>query len=188
MFNNYLKIVIRNLVKHKLFSFINILGLVIGITCCLFIFLFVSYEHSYDKYHEKANRTYRVATSASMGNTKIYSMYSSAITFSKLLADFPEIEIGTKLLKLGKTPILVENETFHESKIFAADASFYNVFTIPLLHGDSERALFEPNCVVLSKNSALKYFGKTEDITVKFFSSFQIFDPNKCDVDIMQYF
>jgi putative ABC transport system permease protein len=162
MFKNYLKIAIRNLIKHKLFSLINILGLAIGITCCILIILFVNYENSYDKYNEKANRTYRVASSASMGNTRINSMYSSAITFSKLLSDFPEIETGVKLLKFDITPILIGKVTYYESKIYAADPTFYDVFTIPLLHGDPQTALTEPNCIVLSKNKALKYFGKTD--------------------------
>ncbi|MEJ2614401.1 MAG: ABC transporter permease [Ignavibacteriaceae bacterium] len=164
MLKNYLKIAIRNLIKHKLFSFINILGLAIGITCCILIILFVNYENCYDKYNEKVNRTYRLVSGASMGNTKINSMYSSAITFSKLLSDFPEIETGVKLLKFDKTPILVGNKSFYESKLFAVDPTFYDVFTIPLLQGDPKTALSEPNCIVLSKNKALKYFGKTDVI------------------------
>ena len=162
MIKNYLIIAIRNLIKHKLFSFINMLGLAIGITCCILIILFVNYENSYDKYNEKANRIYRVVTSALMGNTKINSMYSSAVTFSKLLSDFPEVETGVKLLKIKTTPVLLGNKSFYESKIFAADNTFYDVFTIPLLHGDPKTALIEPNCIILSRDKALKYFGKTD--------------------------
>lgn len=122
MFKNYLKIAVRNLIKHKLFSFINILGLALGITSCILIILFVKYEHSYDKYHENADRPYRLTVKAMMGNTKINSMYSSAITFSKLLSDFPEVEVGVKLLKIKTTSVLLGNRRFYGSKILHTES------------------------------------------------------------------
>jgi len=92
MIKNYFKIAIRNIIKHKSFSFINIIGLAIGIACSILILLFVTNELSYDKFHEKADRIYRIAVRASIGDTKINQTYSSSITFQKLLEDFPEIE------------------------------------------------------------------------------------------------
>ena len=163
MLKNYLKIAIRNLVKHKLFSFINIFGLVIGITCSILIILFVNYETSYDTYNEKANRTYRLAVSAMIGDTKIDQTYSSSITFTKLLEDFPEIETGIKFLRFNDpTPVYIDKRIFYESKIYAVDSVFYDVFSIPLLKGNPKTVLAEPNSVVLSKKSALKYFGTTD--------------------------
>jgi putative ABC transport system permease protein len=164
MFKNYLKIVIRNLLKQKLFSFINISGLAIGIACGIIIILYVKYETSYDQYHEKAKRTYRVAVSALIGDTPINQTYSSAITFLKLLEDFPEIETGVKILKLDKTPVFLNKKIFYETKILAVDSTFYDVFTIPLIYGDPKTVLSEPNTIVLTRNAAIKYFGKTDII------------------------
>ena len=109
MFKNFIKIAIRNILKHKEFAFINILGLAIGIACSILILLFVTYELSYDKFHEKADRIHRVAVRALIGDTKINQTYSSAITFQKLLEDFPEIETGVKIYNVGRTPVLVGN-------------------------------------------------------------------------------
>ena len=162
MLQNYFKIAVRNLIKHKLFSFINIFGLSIGIACSILIILFVNYENSYDQYNLKADRTYRIAVDAMVGNTKINQTYSSAVTFAKLLQDFPEIETGVKIYTLGKTPVIFKDKIFYESEIFAVDSTFYDVFTIPLLHGNPKKVLNEPNTIILSKNSAIKYFGTTD--------------------------
>jgi len=87
MVNNYFKVAVRNIFKHKAFSLINILGLSIGIACSVLILLFVTHELSYDRFHEKADRIHRIAVRASIGNTKIRQTYSSAETFRKLLID-----------------------------------------------------------------------------------------------------
>ena len=85
-----------------------------------------------------------------MGDTKIEQTYSSAITFNKLLEDFPEIETGTKFLKLGQVPVHLNNEIFYESRIFAVDSVFYDVFTIPLIHGNPKTVLNQPNNIPTS--------------------------------------
>ena len=140
----------------------HISGLAIGITSSILIMLFVNFERSYDTSDVKAGRVYRLAVSASIGNTKINQTYSSAVTFSRLLQDFPEIETGTKMLKLGETPVVSRGRIFDESRIYAVDSTFYNVFTVPLIHGISQKVLTEPNAVVLSRSTALKYFGTTD--------------------------
>jgi putative ABC transport system permease protein len=164
MFKNYLKIAFRNIIKHKGFSFINIVGLAIGIACSILILLFVTYELSYDKFYEKADRIYRVAVRASIGDTKINQTYSSAITFLKLLEEFPEIETGVKFSNNRGTPVLVDKKTFYESRFFSVDSTFFDVFTIPLIHGDPKTVLNQPNTMVISKNTAIKYFDNTNVI------------------------
>lgn len=159
MIKNYLKIALRNIMKHKGISFINIVGLAIGISCSVLILLFVTNELSYDKFHNKADRIYRLAVRASIGDTKINQTYSSSQTFRMLLEDFPEIETGIKFLNLGRTPVIPDEKTFYESSFFAVDSAFYDVFSIPLIHGNPETVLKDPNTMVLSKNTALKYFG-----------------------------
>ena len=164
MIKNYFKIAIRNIIKHKSFSFINILGLAIGIACSILILLFVTNELSYDKFHEKADRIYRIAVRASIGDTKINQTYSSSITFQKLLEDFPEIENGVKFLKIGRVPVILDKKTFYESRFYAVDSTFYDVFTIPLIQGNPKTVLSDPNTMVVSKNTAIKYFGNTDAV------------------------
>ena len=159
MLKNYLKIALRNIIKHKGISFINIVGLAIGISCSVLILLFVTNELSYDKFHKKADRIYRLAVRASIGDTKIHQTYSSSQTFRMLLEDFPEIETGVKFLNLGSTPVMPDEKTFYESKFFAVDSTFYDVFSVPLIHGNPVTVLKDPNTMVLSKNTSLKYFG-----------------------------
>jgi putative ABC transport system permease protein len=172
MFKNYFKITLRNIKNHKIFSFINITGLAIGIACSILIMLFVNYELSYDKYNKKADRIYRLAVSARVGDTDINQTYSSAITFTKLLEDFPEIETGVKFFKLGQMPIYLNNKIFNQSNMFAVDSVFYDVFSIPLIYGNPKTVLSEPNTIVLSRSTAIKYFhsinviGKTLTIDV----------------------
>jgi putative ABC transport system permease protein len=157
-----MKIALRNIIKHKVTSFINIVGLAIGIACSILILLFVTHELSYDNYHEKADRIYRLAVRASVGDTKINQTYSSSETFRRLLEDFPEIELGVKFLNFGRTPVIPEERTFYESRFFAVDSTFYDVFSIPLIHGNPKTVLTEPKTMVLSRNTALKYFGDTD--------------------------
>ena len=159
MIKNYLKIALRNILKHKGISSINIIGLAIGIACSILILLFVAHELSYDKFHEKADRIYRLAIRASIGDTKINQTYSSSETFRRLLVDFPEIEKGVKILKLGRTPVTLGELTFYESGFFAVDSTFYEVFSIPLIYGNPQTVLKEPNTMVISKDTAMKYFG-----------------------------
>ncbi|KPK83346.1 MAG: hypothetical protein AMS27_13180 [Bacteroides sp. SM23_62_1] len=172
MFKNFLKVAWRNIIRYKSFSFINILGLTIGIACSILIMLFVFYETSYDSYHEKADRIYRVAVRASIGDTKIHQTYSSAITFLKLLEEFPEIERGVKFLNIGQTPVRYQDKINYETEFFAVDSTFFDVFSVPLIYGDPKTVLVEPNSMVISESTARRYFGRTdvagEALTVDF--------------------
>jgi len=161
MFKNYLKIAFRNIIKHKGFSIINIVGFAIGIACSILILLFVTYELSYDKFHEKADRIYRVAVRASIGDTKINQTYSSAVTFLKLLEDFPEIETGVKFSNNRSTPVILDNKTFYESRFFSVDSTFFDVFTIPLIHGDPKTVLNRPNSSSYCINNCKSPDGKS---------------------------
>lgn len=164
MIKNYLKVAVRNIIKHKGFSTINTVGLAIGIACSVLILLFVIHELSYDKFNEKADRIYRLAVRASIGDTKIHQTYSSSMTFKRLLADFPEIETGVKFLNLGRTPVILGETTYYESRLFAVDSTFFDVFTIPLIQGDPRTVLAEPNTMVVSEDTAFKYFGTTDAV------------------------
>jgi putative ABC transport system permease protein len=162
MLKNHLKIAFRNIKKHKAFSVINIIGLAVGITCSVLIWLFVSHERSYDRFHEKANRIFRLALRATLGDTKIDQTQTSSEVFRRLVVEFPEIEKGVKFYNPGRTPVILENRTFYESRLYAVDAPFFEVFTFPLIDGDPQTVLAEPNSMVLSRTTAEKYFGTTD--------------------------
>jgi putative ABC transport system permease protein len=160
MFKNYLKLTFRNLLKHKVFSFINIAGLAIGIACSILIILFVTSELSYDKFHHKADRIYRLAVKGLVSNTKIKHPLSSAITFKMLLQDFPEIEQGVKFLYLGNIIVDTDEKVFCETNAAAVDGNFFDVFSFPLVKGSPETVLKRPNSVVITREIAGKYFGE----------------------------
>jgi len=162
MLKNYFKIAFRNIKRHKGYSFINITGLAVGIACSILIHLFVTYELSYDKFHDQANNIYRLAFRAKIGDTKIHQIYTSSENFKKLLQDFPEIETGVKFFVLGRISVTIDEKTYYESRSYAVDSTFYDVFSIPLIYGNPKTALTKPNTIVISRDSAVKYFGTTD--------------------------
>ena len=162
MFKNHLKTAFRNIKKHKAFSAINIVGLAVGIACSILIWLFVSHERGYDRFHEKADRIYRLALRASLGDTKMNQTQTSSEVFRRLAAEFPEIEKGIKFFNPGKTPVILKDRTFYESRLYAVDAPFFEVFSFPLIDGNPQTVLAEPNSMILSKTTAEKYFGTTD--------------------------
>ena len=159
MFKNYLKIALRNLRKHKAYSFINIAGLAIGIGCCALIMLYVQDELSFDRFHKNADRIYRVALSAAVSGTPINAATSSAPMAAALLAEYPEVRGTTRFWDIGRVLIGHENNRFYEDGFLFADSSVFQVFTFPLLSGDPQTALVQPNSVVLTEKMAHKYFG-----------------------------
>jgi putative ABC transport system permease protein len=176
MIRSYLKLAFRNILKQKGTSIINVLGLAIGIACSILILLFVAYELSYDRYHEKGDRIYRLAVRASIGDTKIHQTHSSAITFLKLLDDFPEIESGIKFIKVDEIPVILEGETTYENNVFLSDSTFFDIFTVPLIYGTKEQVLNQPNTMVVTEETARRLFNRTdvigEVLTVDFSSWF----------------
>jgi putative ABC transport system permease protein len=162
MLKNYIKLAFRNIFRNKVHSFLNIFGLAMGVACFLFIYMYVTYELSYDQFHKKADRIYRLAVNATIGDTKIRQTYSSAITFKRLLEEFPEIETGVKFLNFGRTPILIDKKVFYEKQFFAVDSTFFRIFTNPLLHGDPKTVLSKPNTMVVTRKLAMKYFGRAD--------------------------
>ncbi|HSG28973.1 MAG TPA: ABC transporter permease, partial [Candidatus Krumholzibacterium sp.] len=162
MISNYFRVAIRNILKYRTFSFINIAGLAIGVACSLLVFLFARYELSYDSCHEKGDRIYRLASRASFGNTKINQTYSSSETFRAFTAEFPEIENGVKILRLGRVPVRYDGRSFFESACWAVDSTYFDVFTQPMIHGDPSTAISEPNTMVLTASAADRFFGRTD--------------------------
>ncbi len=162
MLKNHFKVGFRNVVKHKGLSAINIAGLAVGIACSILIWLFVSYERSYDRFHERADRIYRLALRATLGDTKIDQTQTSPEVFRRLAAELPEIETGVQFHLPGRTPVVVGDRTYYETRLYAVNAPFFEVFSFPLVQGDPRTALAGPHSVVLSRATAEKYFGTTD--------------------------
>ncbi len=162
MFKNYLKIALRNLRKHKGYSFINIFGLATGMACCLIIMLFVQDELSFDGFHKKAARLYRMNINFVFANGSFSNSLSGAPMATHLLKDFPEIEKAVRFHQPMTEDLMVGygNRRFYEKRFFYADGEVFQAFTFPLLQGDPLTALRDPFSVVLTESMAKKYFGE----------------------------
>jgi predicted permease len=156
MFKNYLKVAWRNLLRHKAFSIINILGLAIGMTCSIFILLWVQHELSYDKSHPGADRMYRLVAEASGFKAAV----SPAAMPRELKAKMPEIKDVVRISQQRGHVFEIGNQKYEETHLIYADSNFLQMFSFPLLKGDSKTALMRPDGIVLSEALAIKYFGK----------------------------
>ena len=165
MLHNYLLVAFRNLRRQALYSFINITGLAVGIACCLIILLFVYDELSYDDFHEHAESVYRVSREwlDEGGNPTLRLARISAPIAPALEEEFPEVVHAVRIWGSGglvsRGDEFVGDEFVSEPRLYFAEAEFFDVFTAPLLDGDSRMALAEPFTVVLTREMALKYFG-----------------------------
>ena len=158
MFRNYFTVASRNLLKRKLYSFINIGGLSVGLACFIMILLFIKHELSYDRFHEKRNQIYRVVqhrpTSTGLDD---WAVTSPAMAHT-LEEEFPEVVLATTV---GQThnPLLSFGDEHYQEEGILADENFLDVFTFPLLQGNAKTALAGANNIVLNETLAQKIFG-----------------------------
>ena len=164
MVKNYLKIALRNLIKYKAYSLINILGLAIGISACLLILLYVKDELSYDLHHKKVERIYRICAKAELGNNKLNLAVTSAPMGAALVQDYPEVENYVRIAPSQNMLIRYGDKVFTENRFLWADSMLFDVFTIPIIKGDPKTALTEPHTIVLTQSAAKKYFGNEDPI------------------------
>ena len=159
MLQNYLKVAWRNLLKHKSFSLINILGLAIGIGACMVIFLYVQNELTYDLYNLKVDRISRVTTTLHTPESDVTLATSPVPMADVLKRDFPEVESTVRIQNFNQV-IKSGNEVFAETDFFAADQAIFSIFTFDFLEGSAVNALKNPGSIVLTETIAKKYFGK----------------------------
>lgn len=167
MFKNYFKIAFRNLMKHKSFSFINIFGLSIGLTCCMLITLYIFHEYSFDEHHENGDRIFQLdQVFMIQGERKSGATVPAALT-AAVDQEFPEVEESTKMLSLfqdDKTLLQYEEpggnvKSFYESPGYLVDRNFFEVLSYDFTEGDPKTALENPNTVVVNEEIAQKLFG-----------------------------
>lgn len=160
MFKNYIKTALRNLIRQRIFSVTNVIGLAIGLATCLLISLFVMDQLSYDRFHEKADRIVRVVFKGTVRGGALNEAHVMPPVAQALKAEYPEIEEAARIRHAGRPFFEVGNKLFYEEDAAFADSNFFDVFTLPMLYGDPKTALSEPYTVVITQEVANKYFGK----------------------------
>jgi putative ABC transport system permease protein len=170
MFRNYLKITLRNIQKHKMFSLINIAGLALGLTFAILIIIFVRYEFSYDRFHKNAENIYRVISKnpEAWAGSQWWNA-TAGVLKSTLLDNCPEVKKAARLC-LWKGIInlrgLFSSDGFSsfESNLYMVDPEFLEIFSFPLVAGDPQTALNEPFSILLTQDTAEKYFGRENPV------------------------
>ena len=165
MIKNYIKIAWRNLSKNKVYSIINIGGLAIGIAACLLILQYVTFELSYEDFHTKKDRIYRVKQDR-YDNGKLSTEWAAgAFAVGNNLAEaIPEIEDYVKVVETGDLIVKIQDEILKIEKVFFAGNSFFSIFSYPLLDGDINTVLMEPYTAAISETTALKIFGTRDAV------------------------
>jgi putative ABC transport system permease protein len=164
MLKNYFTIAWRNLMKNKVFSIINILGLTIGITVCMMIFVFIMNESSVDNFHTKADRIYRLQRGFEANGEAKKVVWVSYPYAPALLNDFPNIVERAVRIQPDNDLFTLGTRAFNEKGVYKVDSDFLSVFSFPLVKGDPATVLKEPMSVVLTESIAKKYFGDSNPI------------------------
>jgi len=163
MFRNYLTVALRNIVRHKLYSFINIAGLTVGLTCTIFVILFVRDQLSYDRWIPGTENLYRVEDILNLpGKPPAQNAKSPFAAAQAMLDQIPEVQARTRLVLRSKT-ILVGDRQFPE-QVDIVDPNFLQMIRLPLVTGDPASVFAKPESTVLSETTARKYFGDRSPI------------------------
>ena len=168
MLRSHLKLALRSLFRYKIHSSISVLGLAIGFACFIIVFVFIAHEMNYDAFHENAERLYRVRsdkiekrTGIRHGNAAIWHSIAPL-----LKSDFPEIEdiVRVRLFYGQSWSIHYQDKHFLEDQVYFADPMFFDFFSFPLTEGDARTALEAPYSIVLTEQTASKYFGSDNPV------------------------
>ncbi len=166
MFKNYLKIVLRNMNKNKVYTMLNISGLTIGLTVFILVSLYIQFELSFDRHHEKAGKIFRVVqknTGNVAGETSISATTPPAFA-PALRNEFPEVVSSTAIGPMENLLISYGEKSFQEPVVHFAGPETFDIFTIPFISGDPATALLNPNSIVISRRTAEKYFGEENPV------------------------
>ena len=162
MISNYIKSAFRNIYKNKFYSFLNILGLTLGMTAFIFLFLHINDELSYDKYHDKADRIYRVESNFTIaGKNEMFAIVPVPIG-PALKLEMPEVESFVRVFGAGNSLFRSGEKEAYEEDFYFTDSTFFSIFTHHMIMGDPGRCLVEPLSIVLTQSIAEKYFGNED--------------------------
>jgi putative ABC transport system permease protein len=164
MLKNLIKTAFRHIIKHFGYSFLNILGLTLGITSAIFLIIYVSDEISYDRYHEKADRIYRVSSSIKEPDDQ-FTWIVAQLPFGPQVAhDYPEVQAVVRFINMPRALYKYEDKEFNEENFYYVDSTMFDMFTYKVLKGEVKSALLSPKKIILTEKIANKYFGKTDPI------------------------
>lgn len=163
MFKHYLRITIRNFLKHKSYSFINVAGLAIGLACCFVIVLYVQHELSYDRFHTNAERIYRLLHTPAQDPNQRSAISASAYA-PHLQQEFPDIEVVRFFTNSSRVNLKYGAEVRTVDGFYYADSSVFDVFSFPLRQGDPKTALAAPNTMVITPAAAKAWFGSEDPV------------------------
>ncbi|MHC1774580.1 MAG: FtsX-like permease family protein [Lentimicrobium sp.] len=164
MYKDLFRHSLRALVRQKSYVFINILGLATGIACSLIIALFIIHELSYDTYHEKKDRIYRLILNGKISGQEVKVVSTASPIGPTMKAELPEVEDFLRINGWGETIVKYEEAFFTEDYFMEADSSFFDFFSIPLIRGNKKTALNAPHTLVISETTAAKIFGSADPI------------------------
>ena len=160
MWKNYLKISIRNLARKKLYSFINILGLSLGMACAILLFLYIQDELSYDRFYKKSKQIFQVESLIKIVDFEINGTSTPDPMAFTMVQDFPEVIQATKINESGSKLITYKNKKLYQDKLLKTDSTYFEVFDHTFLFGNPQTALQRPYSIVLTRSTALKVFGR----------------------------
>jgi ABC-type antimicrobial peptide transport system permease subunit len=159
MFGNYFKISVRNIRKHKGFSAINVLGLSIGMACCLLILLFLLDDLSYDKFHKNSDNLYQIITESNIEGKIRKTPNAPAPLAQTIRNQIPEVINTARMAYVGGPVFMYNEKSYYENSVCFADPSLFEMFDFPFVKGDPETALSNPLSAVIDETTAGKYFG-----------------------------
>ena len=164
MLKNLIKTAVRHIVKHLGYSILNILGLTLGITSALFLVIYVSDEVSYDRYHEKADRIYRVSSSIKEPDDQFTWIFAQIPFGPQVVHDYPEVQSSVRFINMPRALYKFEDKEFNEENFFYVDSTLFDIFTYKVIKGEVKSALLAPKKIILTEKIANKYFGKSDPI------------------------
>ncbi len=164
MFQNYFKVAVRNMIRYRFYTLVNLIGLAVAIACVLFISLYVYDEMSYDRFHLQAGNLYRVGQAGEVKGREILTITTPAPLAETLQEEFTEITGATRLYRSMNTVFSYGDSSFLENRYYYAGPEFFRVFSYRLLEGDRDSALILPNSIVVSQSAARRYFGPEDPL------------------------
>ncbi|MCB0838252.1 MAG: ABC transporter permease [Bacteroidetes bacterium] len=170
MLHNYFKVILRNLVKKKLFTFINVFGLAIGFVTCLLIYLYINNELNFDGFHQQKAQIYRLNEVQSFDGITPQKVALSMFPMGPTLKEeFPEIKTYTRFVSRGNVPINRGDQRIYLDKLYLVDSMLYDIFDFELKYGDKETALKDPNSILITEATAGKFFDQENPIGEQLF-------------------
>ncbi len=164
MYNTYIKIALRNIFRQKGYTFINIMGLSVGIIVCMLIVLYVINELSYDRFYKNSDQIYRIFVNSEINGLVTNNSKTPGPLGPALKRDFPEVKTYTRIGYFGNKLLRYKENSFREYSIYHVDSTFFDVFNLEFVAGNKNKALNKPNTMVMTESTSKKYFGNENPV------------------------